>query len=165
MKSNKIPYKEKQQPTYSKANQLTAKEGDEVLVTVTLDNRDVHYIGKVFHIDTRRQGYYIMFKHHLDFRIDTYNIHTLQKPTNDNPNNKSFKEAYDKAKQFLHYGEEKIRYRFFFHLCPNVKVKKYIPSKYIVRINQEEEDPSNTYSLEELLEIITNGPRKFLPDF
>lgn len=165
MKSNKIPHKEKQQPIYSKANQLTAKEGDEVLVTITLNNRDVNYVGKVFHIDARRQGYYIMFKHHLDFRIDTYNIHTLQKPTNDNPKDKSFEQAYTKAKQFLHYGEEKIRYRFFFHLCPNLKIKKYSPPKHLVKTNHQEEEPSNTYTLNELLEIITNGPPQFLPDF
>lgn len=167
MKQNKIPIKEKQQPTYSKTNQLTVKEEDEVVITVTIEHDEqVDYIGKVFHIDARRQGYYIMFKHHLDFRIQTFNIHTLQKPINDNPTDKSFKQAYDKAKQYLHYGEENIRYIFISHHCPNVKITKYSPPKYLIKIiHQEEQQHSNTYSLNELLEIISNGPPKFLPDF
>lgn len=167
MKSNKIPNKEKQQPSYSKAKQLTAKEGDEVLITITLPYKEqVNYVGKVFHIDARRHGYYIMFKHHHNFRIDTYKINTLQKPTNDNPNNKSFKQAYDKAKPFLHYGEDNIRYRFFFHQCKNLKIEKYSPPKHLFEIKfHNTKQPSNTYTLNELLDIITYGPPQFLPDF
>lgn len=173
-KHNKKPIKFERKNTFTNKHKLIAKEGD--VVNLEFTYYDPHNIGKqifvkgvgkVFCINAREQGYYIMFKKPMhwsgSYQIETYDLSSLEKPLRDNPNSKLHNEAYNKAKHYLHYGETNICWIFLYQDCPNLKINVWRNYPFIQTI---EDNGSNTWTLDELINlgIVEYGVPQYLPE-
>lgn len=140
---------------------MNAKQGDIVQLKILWGKDDYKVYGRVFAIDSRQQGYYIMFNQkEKDMRLDTFHISKLLKHLRDQPNNKYVKEAIHNTKQYEHYGVDNLSYIFLYQKCCNVEV---IPYNSYPFMDQAEQTDNNLYTKQELFFVMEFGPPQYLP--